>query len=376
MASNDGKSRTLTRREMIALAGAGAAAACLGRSERVLAQSGRPVTAAFWDKMDDGRVGCRLCPNQCLISPGKRGDCQVRENQGGELKTLVYGRPCSLNHDPIEKKPLFHYRPGTMAFSLATAGCNFKCRFCQNWEISQFPPEKVPSRDASPEAIVTMASSADSRSIAFTYSEPVVYYEFVRDICRAARGTGLGRVIISNGYIEREPLEKLLPDLDAVKIDFKSFSEGFYGSVCSGHLQPVLGSIELIKAKGVWLELVVLIIPTLNDNPREIEMMCRWIFQKLGPDVPLHFSRFHPTFKMTDLPPTPVETLEKAREIGLNAGLHYVYAGNVPGHPSENTYCPYDKTLLIERVGFEVVKNAIVNGACPKCGKKIPGVWI
>jgi len=377
MEPNNEKPRTLTRRDMIKMAAAGAALACAGRPRLVLAQAqaDAAVTAAFWEKTDDGRVACLLCPNGCLIGPGKRGTCQVRENRNGELKTLVHSRPCSLNNDPIEKKPLFHYRPGTLAFSLATAGCNLRCKFCQNWEISQFPPEQVQSQQAGPEEIVRMARSAGSRIIAFTYSEPVVFYEYVRDICKAARGTGLGRVIVSNGYIERKPLEALLQDLDAVKIDFKSFSEGFYTTACSGHLKPVLGSIELIRSKGVWLELVVLLVPTLNDDLRQIEMMCRWIFQKLGPDVPLHFTRFHPTYKMTDLPPTPIATLEKAHEIGLNAGLHYVYAGNVPGHPSENTYCPYDKTLLIQRVGFEVVKNDIQNGACPTCHRKVPGVW-
>jgi len=369
--------KTLSRRRCLRLcAGAGAFAAIpVTMPARAAAGIENTAPAEFWEKMSMDRVTCSLCPTGCIIKDGKRSDCLVRVNIKGELRTLNYARPCSLNNDPVEKKPLFHYRPGTLSFSLATAGCNLKCKFCQNWQISQSRPEDIAHRYVTPEQIVQMARHNGSRSIAFTYSEPVVFYEYMRDIAKAAAGTGIGRVMISNGYIEKKPFSELLNNLDAVKIDFKAFSEKFYSEVCAGHLKPVLDSLRLVREKGVWLEMVVLTIPTLNDDPREIEAMCRWIRQQLGADVPLHFTRFHPTYKMRDLPPTPVSTLEKAREIGLNEGLHYVYAGNVPGHSSENTYCHNCGELLIRRVGFRVVDNAISDGRCPKCKKPIPGIW-
>jgi len=280
-----------------------------------------------------------------------------------------------MHNDPIEKKPLFHYRPGVKAFSLATAGCNIECRFCQNWEISQFRPEQVSSRTVTPEEIVRHASRLGSGAIAFTYSEPVIFYEYMLDICLAAEGSGIGRVMISNGYINKKPLAELMGNMDAIKIDFKAFSESFYKDVCSAHLRPVLDTLVRIRKAGVWLELVMLVIPTLNDDTKELEAMSRWIVQKLGPDVPIHFTRFHPMYKIQNLPPTPVKTLERARKIALNAGIHHAYAGNVPGHPGENTYCHHCNETLIRRSGYRISTNRISGGKCPVCKTPIAGVW-
>ena len=331
--------------------------------------------ALHWENAGEKRVRCTLCPRECVVADRERGTCGVRENRDGIYYTLVHSNPCSLNNDPIEKKPLFHYRPGTKAFSLATAGCNIECRFCQNWQISQFRPEQVPSRRLAPSQVVESAKKLGSRSIAFTYSEPVVFYEYMKDICHAARDTGIGRVMISNGYIKERPLKELLPNLDAIKIDFKAFSESFYKDVCSAHLRPVLKTLVAIRQAGVWLELVVLLVPTLNDSDAELKAMCRWIVQKLGTDVPVHFTRFHSMYKIQNLPPTPVATLEKACRYARDAGIHFAYAGNVPGHPRENTHCPGCGRVLIARDGYFIENNSIKNGRCPVCRHKIAGRW-
>jgi pyruvate formate lyase activating enzyme len=337
------------------------------------ASTARP--AMHFERLAENKIRCLLCPRECVVADRERGTCGVRENRDGTYYTLVHSNPCSLNNDPIEKKPLFHFRPGTQAFSLATAGCNIECRFCQNWQISQFPPEQVNHRVVTPDEIVRHAQRLGSSSIAFTYSEPVVFYEYMLDICKAASGTGIGRVMISNGYINQKPLAELLPHLDGIKIDFKAFTERFYKEQCSAHLKPVLESLEVIRDAGTWLELVVLTIPTLNDDPTEVEAMARWVVQRLGPDTPVHFTRFHPTYKLKNLPPTPVATLERCREISIGQGLRYVYAGNVPGHPGENTYCPSCGTPVIVRDGYRIKKNAITDGACPACKAEIRGVW-
>lgn len=365
------------RRDLLRALASAACACPFAAAARALGPGGAPPPqrARYWEAAGGGRVVCRLCPRECVVEDGGRGACGVRENLGGVYYSLVYGRPASLNVDPIEKKPLFHFRPGTTAFSLGTAGCNIDCRFCQNWELSQSRPEQLDGVDAPPGEIVRRALGAGSGSIAFTYNEPTVFNEYVRDVCAAAAGTGLGRVVISNGYIQGKPLLELLPVIDAVKIDFKSFEESFYRDVCSGRLRPVLDTLERIRASGTWLELVMLTIPTLNDDPALVRAMCRWIVQKLGPDVPVHFTRFHPTYKLLDLPPTPVATLERSRRIALDAGIRFAYAGNVPGHPGENTTCPSCGELLVERAGYRILKNAVTGGACPKCKAKIPGRW-
>ena len=331
--------------------------------------------AMFWEKLGEGRIKCGLCPRECQVDSEERGTCGVRENQNGDYQTLVYGALCSANVDAVEKKPLFHYQPGTKAFSIATAGCNMECKFCQNWQISQFRPEQVESAIVSAERLVAASQARRCPTIAYTYSEPVVSAEFVHDSAAAARAAGVGSVMISNGYIQEKPLRALCRQLTAVKIDLKAFSEKFYEEQCTAKLQPVLATLETLKDIGIWFEIVVLIIPTLNDSPDEIEQMSRWVVQRLGPDVPMHFTRFKPTYRLMNLPETPVATLERCRKIALDAGVHYVYAGNVPMHPGENTYCHGCKTELIRRVQYNVVSNQIKDGKCPKCGAAIAGVW-
>ncbi|HPD28401.1 MAG TPA: AmmeMemoRadiSam system radical SAM enzyme [Phycisphaerae bacterium] len=331
--------------------------------------------AKHWEKLEDKKVRCVLCPRECEVADVERGYCGVRENQGGRYQTLVYGALCSANLDPIEKKPLFHYLPGTTAFSVATAGCNIECKFCQNWQISQFRPEQVESVAVPPNKLVAACKARSSPTIAYTYSEPVVFYEYVYDSAEQARKAGIGSVIISNGFIQEKPLRELCGQLTGVKIDLKAFTEEFYREHCAGRLAPVLKALEVLKDTGIWFELVILIIPTLNDSPDEIKEMSRWVVRQLGPDVPMHFTRFHPTYRVTNLPQTPVSTLERCRQIALDAGVHYVYAGNVPMHKGENTYCHKCQAELIRRVGFRIASNQVKDGKCPKCGTAIPGVW-
>ena len=330
--------------------------------------------ARFWETQGEVVV-CQLCPRECKVPVDERGFCGVRENRGGDYKTLIYARPCSLNVDPIEKKPLFHFLPGTKAFSLATAGCNIECLFCQNWQISQMRPEQVRSTYAPPERIVELARQSGSRSIAFTYTEPVIFFEYMFDVAAAARPAGLHPVMISNGYIQPEPMKALVEHLSAVKIDLKAFTEKFYRETCRGELGPVLQTLELLRDAGTWFEIVVLIVPTLNDGEDECRRMCRWIKETLGPDVPIHFTRFHPTYKIQNLPSTPPKILQRNREIATAEGLHYAYVGNVAGDPGENTYCHGCGKVVIERYGYYTKTRLKENGLCPDCGKKIPGVW-
>ena len=331
--------------------------------------------ALFWDERPDRRVKCRLCPRECEVADVERGYCGVRENQGGKYQTLVYGALCSANVDPIEKKPLFHYLPGTQAFSVATAGCNIECKFCQNWQISQYRPEQVESTLVPPAQLVAACKSRQCPTIAYTYSEPVIFYEYMHDTAALGRAQGVGSVMISNGYIQEKPLRQLCRQLTGVKIDFKAFTEKFYQEMCAARLKPVMSTLETLKDIGIWFELVVLIVPTLNDSLDEIKHMGEWVVKTLGPDVPMHFTRFHPTYRVTNLPQTPVATLERCRQIALDAGVHYVYAGNVPMHPGENTYCHNCKTELIRRIGFQVASNQLKDGKCPKCNTAIAGVW-
>ena len=331
--------------------------------------------AMHWEKLADGGVKCVLCARECEVDKGERGFCGVRENQDGTYQTLVYGALCSANIDPIEKKPLSHYLPGTQAFSIATAGCNLTCKFCQNWQISQFRPEQVRSTLVEPERLVSLCQARGCPTIAYTYVEPTIFYEYMHDVAKLARAQGIGSVMISNGYTQEKPLRQLCKQLTGVKIDLKAFTEKFYREQCGGDLKAVLKTLETLKDIGIWFELVTLVIPTLNDSPEEIKRMSAWILEHLGPDVPLHFTRFHPMYRVLDLPRTPVPTLERCRELALEAGLHYVYAGNVPTHPGENTYCHQCHTELIKRVGFKVVSNLIAESKCPQCGTVIPGIW-
>jgi len=331
--------------------------------------------AMHYKRLEAKRVECTLCPRACQVADRERGTCGVRENRGGTYYTLVHGRAVSANIDPIEKKPLFHYRPGTTALSIATAGCNIECRFCQNWEISQFRPEQVRAYSLPPERLVEIARERDCPTIAYTYSEPVIFYEYMYDTGKRAVASGVGSVIISNGYIQEKALLELLPQLTAVKVDLKAFTEKFYREVCSGELKPVLDTLLLLKKNGMWFELVVLLVPTLNDDPAEIREMCKWVHGELGPDVPIHFSRFHPTYRIQTLPPTPVGTLEAAHGIAVEEGLRYAYLGNVPGHKAESTYCPKCGERLVHRYGYRILENRIAAGKCRDCGEIVAGVW-
>jgi pyruvate formate lyase activating enzyme len=298
----------------------------------------------------------------------------VRENQGGEYRTLVWGQACTMHVDPIEKKPLFHFLPGSRAFSIATAGCNLECKCCQNWQISQSRPEQVRWRWLPPEAVVGTARSYGA-CIAYTYSEPIVFLEYVIDSCIAARQAGVKTVMITGGSAEPGPLTEALKVLDAVKVDLKGFTEAYYQRLCKGKLAPVLKALETIRASGVWLELVHLCIPGHNDAEAEIRDMCRWVKRQLGADVPLHFTRFHPDYQLRNVPPTPYATLVRCREIGLAEGLHFVYTGNVPGLEGEHTSCPRCRKVIVRRRGFELLEMRIRDGRCGHCGASVPGVW-
>ncbi len=320
-------------------------------------------------------VQCELCPKGCVIKPGQSGECRVRVNLDGKLTAVTYGYPCTANVDPIEKKPLFHFLPATPTFSLATVGCNLHCKNCQNWEISQADPEHAEASPLPVEEIVPIAKQYACRSISFTYTDPSVYYEYALDGCIAARDAGLKTVLVTAGYLNPEPVKKLYRHVDAARIDLKSMSEGFYRDVCGATLAPVLNTCVLAKSLGNHLEIINLVIPTLNDSDEDLKQLCRWIVRHLGQDTPLHFSRFFPQHKMLHLPPTPDETLNRACAIAQSEGLAFVYQGNVRHHASENTYCPACHGLLIERVGFQVMQNKLLNGTCPGCGTAIPGVW-
>ena len=333
--------------------------------------------AMYYKKLDYRKIECVLCPKKCVIDDMERGFCGNRENRGGTYYTLAHSNPCAMHKDPIEKKPLFHFLPTTDAFSISTSGCNFVCKFCQNWQISQFRPEQTENLYLSPERVAREAERRRCTSIAYTYAEPVVFYEYMYDTAVEGKKRGLKSVMISNGYINPEPMRELCKHLDAVKIDFKAYTEKFYRDTCVGTLQPVLDVLELLRDMGIWYEMVYLMVPGLNDSKQELQEMCAWIMEKLGPDVPLHFSRFHPQYMLKNLPPTPVRTIEMARDIGMKAGLNFVYIGNVPGHEGENTYCPNPKCkkLLIGRMGYIVYENHTVGGKCRYCEREIPGVW-
>jgi len=331
--------------------------------------------ALFYEKLDNKIVQCHICPRNCVIPLGKRGFCRVRENRDGVLYALSFGKAVSVHIDPIEKKPLFHFLPSTSAFSVATAGCNLRCKFCQNWEISQSLPEDVEYTYLTPQDLVNKAKEAGSPTIAYTYTEPTIFYEYMLETARLAKKQGIKNVMHSCGYINEAPLRQLAKYLDAANIDLKGFSEEFYTKLTDASLEPVLKSLKILKEEGVHVEITNLILSGFNDDPDLIIKMCLWIKDNLGSDTPLHFSRAFPMYKLTSLNPTPLETLERARQIALDSGLKYVYIGNVAGHPAENTYCPRCKKLLLERKGYFVLQNNIENEKCKFCGEKIEGIW-
>jgi pyruvate formate lyase activating enzyme len=330
----------------------------------------------FQEAKEGGKILCGLCSHRCLISPGKRGICAVRENRDGTLYSLVYDKIIARNIDPIEKKPLFHFQPGSLSYSIATPGCNFRCLHCQNADISQLPRDHggaLLGQEVPPSTIVDAARTHRCASISYTYTEPTIYFELAYDIARLAIEAGLKNVFVTNGYITPEALEKIRPYLHAANIDLKGFSDDFYKKVCGARLQPVLDAIRLYKESGIWIELTTLVIPGHNDSDVELKKIAGFI-KSVGEDVPWHVSRFHPTYKLEDQPVTPLGTLARARQIGLDAGLRYVYEGNVPGE-GEDTSCPDCRKILVRRVGFRVNANNVKEGKCGHCGAKVDGVW-
>ncbi len=333
--------------------------------------------AMLYEKIEDKKVRCFLCAHGCHISPGKRGICAVRENIDGALYSLVYGKVISMNIDPIEKKPLFHFLPGSTSFSIATVGCNFRCEHCQNYEISQFPRERpdvsIPGRDMTPEEVVNAAYSNGCESISYTYTEPTIFFEFAYDCAKIARGKGIKNVFVSNGYTSPEATRLIAPYLDGNNIDLKG-GEEFYKKICHAKAAPVRETIRLMKELGVWVEVTTLIIPGHNDSEGELRAIAEFI-KSVDPAIPWHVTQFYPTYQLKDAPRTPIKTLRWARQMGLDAGLKYVYEGNVPGEGGENTYCPNCRALLIQRFGFSIGKNIIKEGRCSGCGTQIEGLW-
>jgi len=346
-------------------------------SRRIYASSLVPFRkeAMFYRKIDEMAVQCELCPNKCLLANGQRSFCRAREPKDGKLYSLVYGLACSVHADPIEKKPLFHFLPATQAFSVATAGCNFRCKFCQNWSISQFAPEDTDNENILPEDIVKGALRSGCPTIAYTYTEPSIFYEYMLDTAKIAKAKGIKNMYHSNGSLNPQPAEELAQYLDGANIDLKAFNQDFYSDLCAGRLDTVLNTLRILKQKGVWVEVTNLVIPTLNDDLSQIKEMCVWIRENLGDETPLHFSRFWPQYKLTRLPPTPVSILESARQAAQGAGLKYVYIGNAPGGEGENTHCPKCGKVVIRRSGYSILENNLGQGKCRFCGYPIAGVW-
>jgi len=329
----------------------------------------------FYEKLKDNTVQCGICFRRCIIPEGKRGFCRNRENRGGILYNLVYAKPSAVHIDPIEKEPALHMLPGTQILCFGTAGCNFRCKFCHNWHLSQRSIEEMDTYSLLPEDAVNLAIEKKIPTLSFTYNEPTSFYEYVYDIAKLAKAKGLKILWHSNGSMSPQALKELLKYTDSVTIDLKGFTDKFYREASSAELEPVLRTLKIIKEQGVWLEIVNLVIPTLNDNPEDIKRMCEWIKENLGPDTPIHFSRFSPAYKLIALSPTAIETLEKAYSIAREAGLNYVTIGNVPGHKYNSTFCPKCGEKLIHRIHFQVLSNNIKDGKCGYCGHKIPGIW-
>ncbi|MBU1630351.1 MAG: AmmeMemoRadiSam system radical SAM enzyme [Candidatus Omnitrophica bacterium] len=331
--------------------------------------------AWFYNATENKNVTCFLCPHNCQIKPGERGQCNVRENINGKLYSLVYGKIIAEHIDPIEKKPIYHILPGSSSYSIGTVGCNLSCRNCQNWQISQLDKKSpIQGKDTTPKEIVKNAIESNCKSIAYTYTEPTIFYEFAYDCAVLARQSAIKNIFVSNGYMTPEVIHHLAPVLDAINIDLKAFTDTFYRRVCKAKMAPVLDAIRLFHESGVWVEVTTLIIPGLNDTAEELREIARFI-KGVDAFMPWHVSAFHPTYKMTNRPPTPVASLRSARDIGLAAGLHHVYVGNVPGEGGENTICPVCKVELINRYGYRTRMGNFAHGRCSECGEKIRGVW-
>jgi pyruvate formate lyase activating enzyme len=335
-----------------------------------------PPVARYWKNTEGKTVQCLLCPRTCVTEPGKRGFCTGRINLDGKFHTLTYGRPVALHMDPIEKKPFAHVMPGIQVFSVAAAGCNMRCLFCQNWQISQTPPDETGAEWVPPEGLVAQAKKRGSKFIVFTYTEPTVSFEYMMDTAKLAKSQGLKMAMHSCGYINPEPLAELLPYMDAINVDIKGFTPEFYRKMGAlADLDAVLSALKAIKAAGVWLELTNLVIPGANDDPADVKRMCEWIKTNLGEDVPVHFSRFAPAFRLRNLPPTPVAKLDQVVKIAHDAGLLYVYVGNVQGHRQESTFCPKCAKIIVKRVGYRPTEIHIRDGKCEFCGTPIAGRW-
>lgn len=331
--------------------------------------------ATHYTNKADGSVQCGLCPRACQLADGQSGVCRVRKNVKGTLQSLTYGRLCAMNTDPIEKKPLFHFLPGTETLSIASPGCNLRCVFCQNWAISQAEPSGIETVAVEPAGVVERAKSGRFPSISYTYSEPTTFFEYMCDTGFLARQSGIRNVWITCGYINPAPLAELCRVIDAANVDLKGFSDKAYRQMAGAKLAPVLETLKILRKNKVWVEVGYLVIPGVNDSAAETDGLVQWIKENLGPDVPLHFLRFFPQHKLTNLPPTPVQTLEAARAAAIKAGLHYVYIGNVPGNPGENTYCPKCGAEVIGRKGYFIERMNMKGGCCGKCGAAIAGVW-
>ena len=330
--------------------------------------------ASFYIQTPRG-IKCLICPNECVITTDKPSICQNREIYDNKLYTVAYGNPCAVHIDPIEKKPLNHFLPSSFSYSIATAGCNLKCLNCQNWSISQVSPRQTRNYDLMPEQVVEECIQNKCASISYTYSEPVTFFEYTFDTATKARERGIRNVMVTAGYINEKPLRQLCRVIDAANVDLKSYSDETYMMLNAGSLQPILNTLKIMKEEGVWLEITNLVVPTWTDDLAMIRKMCQWLMSNGFQDTPLHFSRFHPQYQLSNLPPTPQSTLAKAREIAIGEGLHYVYIGNVPGDTSSNTFCPKCGKMLIERKGFTITKNDVVNSRCTHCSEVIPGVW-
>ena len=335
------------------------------------------MEAYLWESVEDQTVRCNLCNHRCIIKDGRRGICGVRENRSGALETLVYGKAIAQNVDPIEKKPLFHFMPGTRSYSIATVGCNLKCRFCQNADIAQMPSDHdgmIMGNDVLPEDIVSDAKKTKCQSISYTYTEPTIFFEYAYDTAKFAHNAGIKNVFVTNGYMTREAIEMIHPYLDAANVDLKAFNPDYYKNLCGAKLEPVKETLKIMKSFDIFVEVTTLLIPGLNDDKDELKALARFLAETLGPETPWHVSRFHPTYKLTDRPTTPVETLITARKIGLEAGLRYVYTGNVPGEQGEDTFCYQCGKVLIKRWGFQIGKYHIKGGRCKYCDAPIDGV--
>jgi pyruvate formate lyase activating enzyme len=387
---NEQSARSMTKREFLkcSLLAAGGCVAgwdSLRAFTPVLDAAGTPAPpmdelwkwskeALFYTKTDNGLL-CRKCPHACVLREGDSGRCRNRINYQGTMYSIAYGNPCAVHIDPIEKKPLYHFLPSTRAFSVAVAGCNLRCLNCQNWQISQFSPKETDNADLMPPALVDQCIASRCASIAYTYSEPNTFYEYGYDTAQLARKKGIKNIWKSSGYINEQPLRQLSKFLDGANIDLKCFDNSVYQRLNEARLAPVLKSLQVLHEENVWLEITNLVIPGWTDNMQTIKSMCEWLAGNGMADCPLHFSRFTPLYKLNQLPLTPVAVLDKARETAMNAGMHYVYIGNVPGHPAENTYCHQCKQLIIERKGFTIFGNNILKGRCKFCSQTIPGVW-